>query len=145
MTETELSYLPFDLERCVCAMTMRLQDNLHAAGIDLPHSQYAVMRELYGTDGLSQAQLARKLRKDTAAIKRTVDNLEKKEFIKREAASGRDYKVTITDVAVALESTIYDIASQTRSEIFAGISNHELDMVKGFIMKITANLENDSR
>lgn len=145
MTETELSYLPYNLERCVCAMSMKLHDNLQVAGIDLPHSQYAVLRELYLEDGVSQAQLARKLRKDTAAIKRTVDNLENKGLVRREAASGRDYKVTVTGEALAIKSMILDIAVQTRSEIFYGISGQELDMIYGFISKITKNLENGSK
>lgn len=145
MTENEISYLPYNLERCVCAMSMRLHDNLQAAGIELPHSQYAVLRELYIEDGVSQAQLARKLRKDTAAIKRTVDNLEKKGLVKREAASGRDYKVTVTGEALALKPTILDIAMETRAEVFKGISGQELDMVYDFITKITANFEHGSK
>lgn len=145
MTETELSYLPYNLERCVCGMSMRLHDNLRSAGIDLPHSQYSLLRELYLCDGVSQAQLARKIRKDTAAIKRTVDNLEKKGLVRRETASGRDYKVKVTDKALALKPHVLKIAMQTCREIFSGIPKRELDSVYDFITKITANLENGSK
>lgn len=75
---TKQHTLGFLLARASNSMATHLNSLLKKEGIDLPHSQYIVLKCLYDEDGISQQDLADKIYKDTAAIKRTLDILEKK-------------------------------------------------------------------
>lgn len=134
------AYLPYKMERCVSAMSQKLQSDLKVCGIDLPHSQYAVLRLLYENDGISQAQIARTLRKDTAAIKRTIDNLVKRGLARRVPNSGRDYKVILTEEAWRMRNRLLEEVDVIRAGIFKGIDDEDLGVVLGFIEKVMKNV-----
>ncbi len=70
--------LGFLLGRAAATMATLLNQTLKSEGIDLPHSQFVILRHLYNEDGISQQELAERIFKDNAAIKRTLDNLEQK-------------------------------------------------------------------
>ncbi|MCC8188681.1 MAG: MarR family transcriptional regulator [Bacteroides sp.] len=70
--------LGFLLGRAAATMATLLNHTLKNEGIDLPHSQFVILRYLYYEDGISQQELAEKIFKDNAAIKRTLDHLEQK-------------------------------------------------------------------
>ena len=63
------------------ALSKALNTALLENNIDLPHSQFVVLRILYFHDGMSQLDIANMVSKDAAAIKRTVDNLETKDWL----------------------------------------------------------------
>ena len=79
----EVTYsLGYLLDRTLWALSNSLNVALKKnEGIDLPHSQYLVLRTLFEKDGLSQNEIAAHLHKDAAAIKRTVDYLEQKDLL----------------------------------------------------------------
>lgn len=78
----EVTYsLGYLLDRTLWALSNSLNVALKNEGIDLPHSQYLVLRTLFEKDGLSQNEIAAHLHKDAAAIKRTVDYLEQKDLL----------------------------------------------------------------
>lgn len=122
-------------------------NSLHRArmeqnGIDLPHSQFLIMRYLYDTDGLSQAELAKLLGKDTAAIKRTVDNLESKGLIKREQATLRKNRVCITEKGLSIMPAIRDITRETVEMVLEGISEVDYETAVSFLERVCENSEN---
>ena len=73
----KLYSLGFLLNRTSVALGKTLNNKLQEADIDLPHSQFVVLRCIYYRDGLSQLEISNLLFKDAAAIKRTIDNLTK--------------------------------------------------------------------
>ena len=71
------------LNKASVALSKSLNAAISANNIDLPHSQFIVLRCLYYNDQISQLDIAKLLSKDAAAIKRTVDELEKKRLVIR--------------------------------------------------------------
>ena len=65
--------LGFQLGKALWALSATLNATLKENGIDLPTSQYIVMRFLYRQDGISQNRIATLLYKDAAAIKRSIE------------------------------------------------------------------------
>lgn len=105
--------LGFLLGRASWAMSHLLKENFKKANIDLPHSQYAVLRELYAEDGLSQKAIANILHIDVAAVKRTLDNLEKRDLIVRQAVSLCKNSIQLTPKALAMKDAIISVADNT--------------------------------
>lgn len=104
------------------ALGIKLRKNFKKHGIDLPISQFEVLFTLYHKDGLCQQELSVRLLKDKAAIKRTVDNLCKKELVRRAQSTViKNNSVFLTGKARQMESEIKSIASATLEEGIAGI------------------------
>lgn len=140
MTNQPISRIGFMMEQALGAMTSTLAAEFMKEGIDLPHSQYAVLRLIYTHDGLlTQIRIAEILKKDAAAIKRTIDILEKKGFVTREAQSGRSNYVTCTEKALRLKNIITDIANRTLLSIFGTFTDDELNIFTDILGKIAAS------
>lgn len=119
--EKDITFLGYLMERCLRGMVATLESALNKAGIDLPYSQYVVMRTLYQQDKISQAKLAEFLQKDTAAIKRTIDNLEGKGLVCRQAVSGRQYDICVTAKGKRMEEKIAEVGKRTLQDLLADI------------------------
>lgn len=119
--EKDITLLGYLMERCLRNMITVLEDALNKAEIDLPYSQYVVMRALYRQDKISQAKLAEVLQKDTAAIKRTIDNLEEKGLVNRKSVSGRQYDIYVTAKGKRVKEKIIEVGQQTLQTLLAEI------------------------
>jgi DNA-binding MarR family transcriptional regulator len=101
-----------------------LADRLHrdflAAGFDLTHSQYVLLLDLFEEDGLTQRQLAERVFKDKAAIKRSVDALVEKGLAVRGEAA-RNNPVHLTTQARGIEHRLREISLLTMREASRGI------------------------
>lgn len=127
------------LDRASWAMSNRLRRNLEANHIDLPHSQYILMRLIYEKEGLSQQEIAGFLHKDVAAIKRTLDNLEKKGLIIRTPLSLCKNMVTLTAEGKNLMPPVIEIARQTVTEVLENIPKDTYGTVIDFLRSIYEN------
>lgn len=112
MEEITVNSLGFLLDRALWTLSSTLNATLKEKGIDLPHSQYIIMRFLDEKEGISQNKLAILLHKDAAAIKRSIDNLEKKGLLIRKALSERKNGVYLTDKGKALIPKVKTIADE---------------------------------
>lgn len=134
--ESKMHSLGYLLDRALYAMSNTLKNNLRQHGIDLPHSQYLVMRLLFEQDGISQAKIAAELHKDTAAIKRSIDNLENKKLVTRASASRCKYNIFLTDEGKRLKPQIIDIYNKTMKEILSDISPETYRVALQFLTDI---------
>lgn len=112
MEEITVNSLGFLLDRALWTLSSTLNATLKEKGIDLPHSQYIIMRFLDEKEGISQNKLAILLHKDAAAIKRSIDNLEKKGLLIRKALSERKNGIYLTDKGKALIPKVKTIADE---------------------------------
>jgi DNA-binding MarR family transcriptional regulator len=97
MKEKEKEHtLGFLLARTSNAIETYFNNVLRKNGINLPHSQYVILRCLHFKDDISQQELANLVYKDTAAVKRTLDILEKKGLVKRTPVTMRKNSVKMT-------------------------------------------------
>lgn len=134
------------LERALWAMTGVLNARLKEHGIDLPHSQYSVMKVLFDEDGISQAEIAARLHKDAAAIKRSIDNLESKGLIVRKAASLCKYCVYLSEAGREMQPEIMRVAAQSMEEILDGFSTADFDVLTNLLNRIfISNTKQDEK
>lgn len=133
ITIASLGYL---MDRTLWVMSNTLQTALKEHGIDLPHSQYTVLRTLFEHNGLSQNEIAVLLHKDAAAIKRSIDYLEKKDFVFRKPISGCKYGIYLTDYGEKLKPQIITIADNTFKSLLSGISNETYQIGLSFLESI---------
>lgn len=139
----KIHLMGFMMEQALGAMTSKLAEQFQLEGLELPHSQYSVLRAIYSSDSpLTQIQIAEILKKDAAAIKRTVDILERKGFVIRKAQTGRSNYVVATDKALNLKATITKTANNTLKEIFNDFSDSEVNELFILLDKI-ASIKND--
>lgn len=127
------------LNRAATAMSTALNMALAEAGIDLPHSQFIVLRCLYYNGDLSQLEIARLLSKDASAIKRSVDNLEQKGLVKRVPVRTLKNSVHITEGGRALMPKAIEIAKAASNKATAGLP---AENIKGLITDLNLIVEN---
>lgn len=131
------------VNRAATAMSTALNTALMEAGIDLPHSQFIVLRCLYYNGPMSQLNIARTLSKDAAAIKRTVDNLERKGLAKRVPVRAMKNSVEITDAGLALMPRALEIAREASGRATAGLSATAVERLMNYLETITQNLREE--
>lgn len=134
--------LGFLLARASKAMSVHLNKLLQEEGIDLPHSQYVILRLLYLEDGISQQELAERAFKDTAAVKRTLDILEGKGLIKRTPAPANMKKnsVIITPAGRKLMPRVMSYLENSKISYLSGISDEEYNTVIRVLEKLYQNI-----
>lgn len=130
------------VSRASVALAKALNQAIIVGGIDLPQSQFIVLRCVYFKDGLSQLEIAHILSKDAAAIKRTVDNLEEKGLVVRKQVRTLKNAVCITEKGTELMPQLLQIADKTIEEALQGINSKQRDLLHSMLEKIYSNLEN---
>lgn len=133
--------LGFLASRASVSLSKSLNTALESHNIDLSHSQFIVLRCLYFKDNLSQLEIANLLFKDAAAIKRTIDLLEKKEFVVRRQIRTLKNSVCITEKGKNLMPKILGIANEVIEEALSGINSENRALLQTMLDKIYINLE----
>lgn len=139
----DLHSLGFLTGRASVALSKVLNAEIAANGIDLPHSQFIVLRWLYFNDGMSQMEIARMLGKDAAAIKRTVDNLEQKGLAVRKQIRTLKNSVCITHEGREMMPRVLEITQKAIDKALNGIGEEHQALLRSMLEKIYVNLENE--
>lgn len=109
------------------ALAWQLRRNFEAEGLDLTHAQLGLLSDLYIEDGQTQQQLARRVWKDKAAVKRLVDLLESKGYVERkEGTDPRSNRICLTPLARKMEKDLRRISEKTLRQATADIDADEL-------------------
>ena len=136
----EFYSLGFLMHRASVALSKSLNAALGNSGIDLPHSQFIVLRCLYYKDGISQLEIANLLSKDAAAIKRTIDNLEKKGLVERRPVRNLKNSVCITDKGKGMIPQALKIGENVINEALRGDNKEDITLLKTMLESIYMNL-----
>jgi len=129
------------LSRASVALAKSMNAGLEINGIDLPHSQFIVLRCLHYQNALSQFEIANMLSKDAAAIKRTVDNLEKKGLVERHQIRNLKNSVRLTEKAEEMMPEILRIADKITEEALGDIDVENQKLLRMMLDKIYINLK----
>lgn len=133
--------LGFLVSRASVALSKSLNVALESHNIDLSHSQFIVLRCLYFKNNLSQLEIANLLFKDAAAIKRTIDLLEKKGFVVRKQVRTLKNSVCITVKGKRIMPQILKIADNEINNALKGIEPENQLLLHAMLEKIYTNLE----
>ncbi|MDR2949911.1 MAG: MarR family transcriptional regulator [Prevotella sp.] len=137
----KLYSLGFLLNRASFSLAKALNSEFKRHNIDLPHSQFIVLRCLYYKDALSQHDLATLLCKDAAAIKRTIDNLETKGLVTRKQVSQRQNSVLITEKGKLLIPYAIEHGESIIKKVLGPATNMETEALYKLLDKIYNNAE----
>lgn len=118
--EVTIETLGYYLDRALFGMIRLLNHTLAGSGLDLKHSQFTVLEALSVKNGISQTELSKILGKDPAAISRTLNYLEKKNYIVRESANGSRNRVLLTDKGKEIVPKLKEIADKVTEIGFTG-------------------------
>ena len=112
---------------------------------DLTVEQWILMKRIYENieTGISQIDLANTTFKEPAAVTRTLDILERKNFIERtpKPEDRRVFLINLTAKGKSLVEEITPIVQSMRAESFKGLKEKDMDTLKKLINRIYENIE----
>lgn len=124
------------------AMAKCLSRRFKKVEIDLPHSQFILLRALYYNDGMSQLEVANLLSKDAAAIKRTVDYLESKGLIERRQVRPLKNALFLTERGKEVIPAAISVADKLIDEILGEMPTDKREWLMSALKIITNNANN---
>ncbi len=111
------------------AYRLKLLSVFMQAGLDITPDMYFILRYLWGEqDGSRQQELADKTGKDKASLTKLLDNLEKRNLVKRTAdeTDRRSKRVWLTASGKKLKNKVYPLALSVVEMAEKGISRNDL-------------------
>lgn len=134
--EDSVGYL---LARARTMLSRSVDDSLRSLG--LTHAQASVFLLINVGKCSTAAELARDLFIDSAAMKRTLDRLEAKNFIRRIAdpADKRLFKLELTETGEHLAEQLPPIYREVLNVGFTGFTLEEIGFLKSLLRKLLAN------
>lgn len=133
--------LGFIINRTAAKFKSELHKKL--APLNLTPEQWIVLMQLSETNGISQTEIARKIYKDTSTTTRLLDNLEKKEFIKRvpHHEDRRTILIYISEKALELNDKTFPVVSEILTKACKDIPEVNINQLKNLLNVIYKNLE----
>ena len=133
--EESLGYL---INRVARAFASRLANELRPHGVGI--GQWAVLLHLWSTDGLTQAQLARRVAIEQPTMVRTVDRLERDGLVTREPDPDdrRSSRIALTERGRNLRNTLVPKAARVNQDATASLSDEEVATLRRLLVKLLA-------
>lgn len=123
-------------------ITNRLNQNFKQNHLPVTHEQWAIMIRLWEQDGLTQNSLATLTKKDSPSISRLINNMEKRELVKRvpHPVDKRTNLIFLTASGKKLQMSMIEQAQNTVDQISEGIDEQEMEIFLKVLQKIDHNL-----
>ncbi len=105
--------------------------------------QWVLLKIIQEKNGLSQRELATFSNRDVASITRSLDLLEKRQWIERSSIpeNRRQYQLSLTNKGQQFIQDNMDMIYQHRANSMKGISEKEMRALKRTLLKIQENME----
>jgi DNA-binding MarR family transcriptional regulator len=117
-----------------------VQSLLEALG--LYEGQPALLRSLWTQEGLTHADLARRLRVRPATVTKMIQRMEKSGFVERrpDPADQRLSRVYLTDAGRLVQEKVHQVWHTLEKDAFAGLDDGERARLRQFFRQIRENL-----
>lgn len=125
------------------AYRLRLLNVFMQAGLDITPDMYFILRYLWGErDGCRQQELADRTGKDKASLTKLLDNLEKRDLVKRAAdeTDRRSKRIWLTGAGKKLKEKVYPLALSVVELAERGLSRNDLLLAQGVLECIYNNI-----
>lgn len=111
--------------------------------LGLTQSRWITLSHLKYEDGMQQHQLARLVGVESPSLVRTLDGLENLKLVERRpcAKDRRGKTVHLTDSATELVTEMDKVLDDTRAQVLAGLSAHEIKEFTRIAEQINHNLQ----
>jgi len=131
--EESLGYL---INRAARAFAARLAKELRP--FDVGIGQWAVLLHLWANDGLTQAQLARRVAIEQPTMVRTIDRMERDGLVSRtpDPDDRRASRITLTDRGWALRDDLVPLAHEVNRAATATLNDEEVATLTRLLGKL---------
>lgn len=111
-------------------------------GLGITVEQWVILKILSENKDLSQRDLATKSYRDPASITRTIDLLEKKTLLERQAIPNnrRRYHINLTSEGEAFIKSNMQLIKKHRALSISGLTQAEMETVSSVLEKIRGNM-----
>lgn len=132
----------FLLEQTVRQMRGYAQRQLDTLQTGITVDQWVILKIIEERKQISQVELAQVSQKDTASITRILDLLQKKGLIQRidDEYDRRKYMISLTGEGTEFVMRNLPFINRIRGQIIQGLSQEEIQALKGILDKIRQNL-----
>jgi DNA-binding MarR family transcriptional regulator len=133
--EESLGYL---INRVARAFANRLATELRA--FDVGIGQWAVLLHLWGSDGMTQAQLSRRVAIEQPTMVRTIDRMERDGLVTRtpDPNDRRASRITLTDRGWALRDDLVPLADGVNRAAASALTIDEVETLRRLLAKLVA-------
>lgn len=133
--EASLGYL---VNRAARAFAHRLGDELRRFNVGI--GQWAVLMHLWSSDGLTQAQLARRAAIEQPTMVRTLDRMERDGLVTRvpDPNDGRASRITLTDRGWSLRDELVPLADGVNRTAASALTAEEVATLRRLLAKLVA-------
>jgi len=140
ITHQDLIYLLTG--RTFVALARTLHRSFKQEGLDISQEQWTILAELWKGDGLTQQELALRTYRDKPAVTRLIDNLEKKDLLRRkvEESDRRINRIFLTKKGRELEVMAAERVKHTIERATEGIPEEDLLILKRTLYRVFDNL-----
>jgi len=106
--------------------------------LDLNTGQFAVLMTLSEAEGLTQAEIGKKITMPGYATTRTIDALEEKQFVERrkDDRSRRSYRIYLTDQSRRIIPELFTIVMKVNEQLLSVLSSTERKHLTAILKKI---------
>lgn len=110
---------------------------------DILGGQWSVLRVLWEQEGLSQVDLAERMRVEKASLTSVLDAMERRKLIARSRNSDDRRKVSInlTSYGRGLKAQLLPYGASINRKATRGMSAAEVDHLRGLLARVIRNLE----
>lgn len=137
----------FGMQLTHLSRAWRAELDRRLADLGLSQARWLVLLHLARVEGLpTQGELAASVGVENPTLARLLDGLETQQLIERQPDEfdRRVKKIALTRSAVTIIDKIEAIATQLRSEVFAGLSEQDIQHCQDIQAQMLANLEKSS-
>lgn len=142
MEDNLIKLYPFWLERTIRTLKTQQLKKLKQNNINLTIEQWIVLLSVKNIEGATQKEVSDNTLKDTANVKRIIDQLIRKNFVerKRDSTDLRKTQLVTTDDGKEVIIKALPIMDSIRKKGLADVSEKEFDYLVSTLKKIYHNL-----
>jgi MarR family transcriptional regulator, transcriptional regulator for hemolysin len=132
----------FQIDKTSKVAKMYSQKEFDRLGLNITVDQWVLLKIIHERKEISQNELAEFSFRDPASITRTLDLLDKKELIERQAIPNnrRQYNILLTKSGLAFVKKHLQLINALRAKSIEGLSNKEIKMLTYLLQKIEQNM-----
>ncbi len=132
----------FQLDRTNKMAKQHSQLAIDRQNMGITVEQWVLLKIIEESNELSQKDLAKKSLRDPASITRTLDILEKKKLIRREAIpqNRRQYNIILTAQGKEFVNQNMELIKELRKQSVNGFTLKELDTLRSFLLRMQENM-----
>ncbi|MEQ9262322.1 MAG: MarR family transcriptional regulator [Owenweeksia sp.] len=132
----------FQLDRTNKMAKQHSQLAIDRQNMGITVEQWVLLKIIEESNELSQKDLAKKSLRDPASITRTLDILEKKKLIRREAIpqNRRQYNIILTAQGKEFVNQNMELIKELRKQSVNGFTLKELDILRSFLLRMQENM-----